>query len=149
MGHVLQGRCYSDGDWAESFKHVIWLPADSRKRREGRWRRRLGNMTLRGMLNRYMEQGGWWGSLIVLCTLWRKTGKLTGNIGETCWTSQAVELRKQLHHGSNWARGELKLKGNYEAWVIAMGKLILGVLLCLWYGDMRTVFLHHLQSRVK
>ena len=75
------------GAWAESFKHVIWLPAESRQRREGRWRRRLGNMTLRGMLNRYIEQGGWRNSLIVLCTLGRKTGKLTGNIGETCWTS--------------------------------------------------------------
>ena len=72
-----------DGDWAESFRHAMWLPAESRQRRQGKWWRRLGNMTLRGMLNRSIEQESCWSSLIPLCTLGRKTGKLKGNIGES------------------------------------------------------------------
>ena len=38
------------GDWAESFRHVMWLLAENSQRREARWWRRLGNMILRRMV---------------------------------------------------------------------------------------------------
>lgn len=55
---------------------------DSRQSGVGGGRRRQGNMILGGMLNRLMELEGCWskcGSLMELCPLERKTGKLTGD----------------------------------------------------------------------
>ena len=98
------------GDWVESFRHVMWLPAESRQRREARWWQRLGNMTLRGLLNRAIEQEGCWGSLIVLCTLRRKSGKLTWS--EWSWY---VELHKQLAVGPTDQR-KVESWGSYEIW---------------------------------